>query len=84
MDLFDPEGSELYLKAVADYVKLGKPLNFYAVAEAARQRGEVALGYRLHADADDATRAYGVVVNPDKSVPVTLGEQDRIVVLAEK
>ena len=62
-DLFDPEGSEVYLKPAGDYVELGEPLNFYTVVEAARQRSEVALGYRRHADAGDATRDYEVVVN---------------------
>jgi voltage-gated potassium channel Kch len=82
-DLFDPEGAEVYLKPAADYVKLDEPLNFYTVVESARRRGEVALGYRLHAHADDVTKAYGVVLNPDKSAPLAFTEQDRVVVLAE-
>jgi voltage-gated potassium channel Kch len=83
-DLFDPEGSEVYLKPAADYVALGEPLNFYTVVEAARRRGEVAMGYRVQAHANDATKAYGVVLNPDKSVPITFVDQDRIIVLAEQ
>jgi voltage-gated potassium channel Kch len=82
-DLFGPEGSEVYLKPAANYVKLGEPLNFYTVVEAARQRGEVAMGYRLQAHANDVTESYGVVLNPDKSVPLTFAEQDQIIVLAE-
>ena len=34
-------------------------------------------------DARDAGKAYGVVVNPDKSAAVTFAEGDRLVVLAE-
>jgi voltage-gated potassium channel Kch len=83
-DLFDPDGSEVYLKPAGDYVETGKRLNFYTVVESARRRGEVAMGYRLHADAQDAARSYGVVVNPDKSAPITFAEQDRIIVLAEE
>ena len=83
-DLFDPEGSEIYLKPAADYIQPGEPVNFYSVVEAARRRGETALGYRLLAEANDASRAYGVVINPEKSVPVAFAEQDRIVVLAEE
>jgi voltage-gated potassium channel Kch len=83
-DLFDPAGSEIYLKPAANYVALGEPVNFYTVVEAARQRGEAPLGYRLQANAKDPEKAYGVVVNPDKSATVTLGEADRIVVLAEQ
>ena len=50
---------------------------------AARQRGEVALGYKLRAHAGDAAKAYGVTVNPDKGAAVTFGEADRIIVIAE-
>jgi voltage-gated potassium channel Kch len=83
-DLFDPEGSEIYLKPATYYVESGKPVNFYTVVEAAKRRGETALGYRLLAQANDASKAYGVVLNPDKSVPVTFAEQDRIIVLSEE
>ncbi len=65
-DIFDPEGSEIYVKPAANYVKLGEPVNFYTVVEAARRRGEVAFGYRRMADAGDAAKSYGVVVNPTK------------------
>lgn len=82
-DLFDPEGSEIYLKPAGDYVELGIPVNFYTVIEAARRRGEVAIGYRQMASAKDADKAYGVAVNPKKSEKVTFYEADRVVVLAE-
>jgi voltage-gated potassium channel Kch len=82
-DIFDPEGSEVYLKPASSYVKTGVPVNFYTVVEAAKQRGEVAFGYRLSAQAKNAEKAYGVAVNPDKSKEVTFGEGDKIVVLAE-
>jgi len=83
-DLFDPEGSEIYLKPAASYVKPGVPLNFYTVVDSARRGGETALGYRIQAHAYDAANAYGVILNPDKSVPVTFSEQDEIIVLAEE
>ena len=82
-DVFDPEGSEIYLKLASNYVAIGEPINFYTVVEAARRRGGVALGYRLRANANDPEKAYGVVVNPDKANPVTFSEWDRIIVLAE-
>ncbi len=46
-DLLDTQGQEIYLKPAADYVETGKPVNFYTITEAARRRGEVAIGYRL-------------------------------------
>jgi ion channel POLLUX/CASTOR len=82
-DIFDPEGSEIYLKLASDYVKLGEPVNFYTVVEAARRRNEIAIGYRIKAKATDAAQAYGVVVNPDKSQEVSFTAWDRIVVIAE-
>lgn len=82
-DLFDPEGVEIYLKPADDYVEPGRSIDYYTVTEAARQRGEIAIGYRLAAQADDATHAYGVRVNPRKSDTLTLGVGDAVIVLAE-
>ncbi len=82
-DIFDPEGSEIYLKPVSDYVETGKPLNFYTVTEAARRLGHVALGYRLVSEAGEAAKSYGVHTNPKKSVPVTFTPEDKIIVLAD-
>jgi hypothetical protein len=82
-DIFDPEGAEIYLKPAVRYVRPGIPVSFYTVVEAARRRGEAAIGYRLHALADDAGRAYGVRVNPPKSELVTFAPDDRVVVVAE-
>ncbi len=82
-DLFDADGSELYLRPASQYVALDQPLSFYTVVEAARQRGEVALGYRQHAHASDAGKDYGVKVNPVKSAQIAFQAEDRIIVLAE-
>jgi ion channel POLLUX/CASTOR len=83
-DIFDPEGSEIYLKPAVDYVKPGEPVNFYTVVESARRRDQVAIGYRLKSRSNSAAEAYGVVVNPDKSKDVTFAETDRIIVVAEE
>ena len=82
-DLFDPEGSELYLKPAGDYVTLGRPVSFGTVVEAARRRGEVAIGYRSAAFSADAKASYGVRVNPPKADRVTFADGDRVIVLAE-
>lgn len=83
-DLFDPEGSELYLKPAATFVETGKPLNFYTVVEAARRCGAVAIGYRIQAESRIAAASYGIHINPKKSAAVTFQPEDRIIVLAEK
>ena len=82
-DLFDPEGSEVYLKPVEQYVRLGQPVNFYTLVEAARRRGEVAFGYRQQALSKDAGQAYGVRLNPAKSKAITFQPGDKVVLLAE-
>lgn len=81
--LFSADGSEIYVRPMTDYVKPGVAVDFHTVLEAAAQRGETAIGYRLHAHAQDPARGYGVKVNPNKSEKVTFGVDDRIVVLAE-
>lgn len=83
-DLFDPDGSEIYLKPVGDYVEIGQPVNFYTVVEAARHRGETALGYRIVSEQHDADKGYGVRTNPKKSAEVTFAAIDKVIVLAEE
>jgi voltage-gated potassium channel Kch len=82
-DLFNPEGSEIHLRPVANYIEPGQPVNFYTVVESARQQDEIALGYHLQAYANDPTRNHGVVLNPNKHEPVTFGAEDRIIILTE-
>ncbi len=81
--LFDPEGSELYLKPASEYVKLDTPLSFYTVVEAARRRNEVAVGYRVKSEAGNPQKSYGLHLNPDKSQRITFAEGDRMILLAE-
>jgi hypothetical protein len=83
-DLLDPEGAEIYLKPATDYVAADRAVPYLAVVEAARRRGEVAIGFRLAAEAGDPALAYGVHVNPGKGHEVTFGTDDRVVVLAER
>jgi hypothetical protein len=83
-DIFDPEGSEIYLKPVGDYVEAGKPVNFYTAVEAARRFDHVAIGYRLAHESGDAKKSYGVHTNPEKSELVTFAPEDKVIVLAEE
>ena len=82
-DMFDPEGSEIYLKSASDYIETGEPVNFYTVVEAARRRGHVAIGYRLVHESGNAAKSYGVHTNPKKSELVTFALEDKVIVLAE-
>jgi hypothetical protein len=81
-DLFDSEGSEIYLRPASDYVQPGATVTYATVVEAARRYGEVALGYRIRAEWNDATSAYGVHLNPRLDTSVTLDAADKVVVLA--
>ncbi|MBN2363823.1 potassium transporter TrkA [candidate division WOR-3 bacterium] len=82
-DLFDPEGSETYIKPVERYVKTGTTIDFYTVLKSASLKSEVAIGYRLKKFWNDPEKAYGIVVNPDKSEKITFSEGDKIIVMAE-
>ena len=83
-DLLDEDGSEIYMRDASDYVTLGTPVSFYTITEAARRRGEVAIGHRcVRAGADDPRNMGGVVINPTKSGTHTYTAQDKIIVLAQ-
>ena len=82
-DLFSSEGSEIYLRPANAYVQLGVTVDFYTLLEAARQRGETAIGYRIAADARDSEKRYGVHVNPRKAGRFVLESGDKVIVLAE-
>ncbi|CAN5306734.1 lipoprotein [soil metagenome] len=82
-DLFASVGSEIYLNPVERYLTPGSDVDFYTVLEAARRRGETAIGYRIHADARNGDRGYGVAVNPKKADRVGFVAGDKIIVLAE-
>ena len=81
--LFSSEGSEVYLRPAENYIATGSPADFYSVCEAARQRGETAIGYRVAQYAHSSAHAYGVTVNPDKTSKRTFAPGDSIIVLAE-
>lgn len=83
-DLFDPEGAEIYLKPVENYIRPGASVNFYTLVEAARRKGELAIGYRLQAQSQDAAASYGVHLNPRKSEVVKFRAGDRLIVLADQ
>ncbi len=82
-DIFDPEGSEIYIKPAADFIALDQPLDFYTVIEAARQQNSIAIGYRISADANNRLKAYGIHINPKKSEKIVFSSQDKIIVISE-
>lgn len=82
-DLFDADGSEIYIKPAREYVQTGQSMNFYTVLESAARKNEVAIGYRVITKAKTADEQYGVVLNPKKSEEFMLEEDDMVIVLSE-
>ncbi|PIB34188.1 hypothetical protein BFP72_01455 [Reichenbachiella sp. 5M10] len=82
-DLFDADGSEIYIKPAKEYVTVGEPVNFYTVLESAAKMNQVAIGYRILAQSKNVDAQYGVVVNPNKAEYIKFAENDEIIVLSE-
>ncbi|PIE53356.1 potassium transporter TrkA [Candidatus Fermentibacteria bacterium] len=82
-NLFDPAGSEIYLKPVSRYVKTDEKLNFYTIVKSAAQLGETAIGYRIAAQKNSSADNYGIKVNPPKNQLLSFSRDDMIIVLAE-
>ncbi|GMV16514.1 MAG: hypothetical protein HS104_25155 [Polyangiaceae bacterium] len=82
-DLFQSEGSEIYLKDLTRYVPPGQPTTFEYLTVAAKARGEVALGIQIHVN--DPAQRYGVHLNPwqFRQAAITPKKGDRLIVLAE-
>ena len=81
-ELFDPRGSEIYLRPAEDYAKLGTELDIRTLVEVGRRRQEVVIGVRIAKYAKDPTRQYGITINPAKSSRLRLAPGDRVIVLA--
>ena len=82
-ELFSTEGSEIYIKPARDYVKLGVEVDFYTVTQSARDRAEVAIGYKVANKALNSQEKYTIKVNPNKAEPICFGDTDSVIVLAQ-
>ena len=82
-ELFNSEGSEVYLRPLGEYVLLDDPVDFTTIVAAASERGETAIGYRIGAHARSAADGYGVVVNPLKSEAHTFTAGDKVIILGD-
>lgn len=82
-DMFDADGSEIYLKSMSNYVKSDTEIDFYTVLESAKRQGQIAIGYRVMSKQYDKESSYGIVVNPVKSKKITFKPEDKIIVFAE-
>ncbi|MGB4775940.1 MAG: hypothetical protein WBP45_12250, partial [Daejeonella sp.] len=82
-DILNEKGSEIYMKPISNYIQLDIEVNFYTLIEAAQRKGHTAIGYRIMQDKHNIEKAYGVVINPDKSKNILFAPEDKLIVLAE-
>jgi hypothetical protein len=82
--LLTAEGVEIYLKPVSLFTKLGIAIPFHRILEASLQQQTLAIGYRIMKYAQDPNKFYGIVLNPDKDLPIIFRHDDKIIVLAEE
>ena len=83
-DLFNSDGSEIYIKPVSDYITTGNKVNFYTIIEAARKKNEVAIGYKVVAEESDPSKGYGIYINPKKSEMITTSFGDGIILISQE
>ena len=78
-ELLSTEGSELYMRPIESFVKIGFEVNFDTVIEAAARNGCIALGYRK---AETKYRK-DIVTCPKRSDRIVFNKGDSLIVLAE-
>ena len=84
LSLFDVKGPEILLKPVTEYIGMDGPVNFYTILDAAQQRNETAIGYRIKTKGNKAMKQFDVILNPTKSKLIDLAAADQIIVIAEE
>ena len=83
-ELLSAGGTEICLKPASRYVEPGVPCSFRDLQYSAQAMMETALGVRLAASPERGTGGHGVVLNPDRGATWRLGNDDRVVVLAQE
>ena len=88
-EIFRPKGSEIYLRAITEYVNISDELDFFDISYAAQSKNEIAIGYKLNRFMNDPITLFngkehnfGIVINPIKNKPIAFTEKDQIIVLA--
>lgn len=74
-ELVQPEGSNIHLKPVENYVEIDSEVNFYTIIEAARRKNETAIGYISHIETGTQ-----VCLNPLKTQKKRFYHFDKIIV----
>ncbi|MBN1499361.1 MAG: hypothetical protein JW982_04370 [Spirochaetes bacterium] len=83
-DLFNPEGSEVYIKPVNLFLsKLPAKMSFGEICASAIKRKETCFGIKVFAEEKNSDKNYGIYINPDKDKVFSLSEGDALITLAE-
>lgn len=83
-DIFQEDGSEIYLKPASLYFKnFPMDVSFADMMAIAQKRDEICLGVKIKADEMDNEANNGVQLIPEKNTRFTLYADDSLVVLAE-
>ena len=86
-DLFQAEGSELYIKPASYYFDFKNreaiTIPYGECVQAAKLRNEVILGLQIHANQKSKEDMFGIVLIPSKEEEFTLSSKDGLIALAE-
>ncbi len=83
-DIFEEDGSEIYLKPASLYFdSLPVELSFAEMMAVAQKRSEVCMGVKIKSLESSREDNNGVALIPDKNSTFTLNAEDSLVVLAE-
>ena len=86
-DLFQAEGSELYIKPASYYFDFNDnesiTVPYGECMQAAQLRDEVILGVQLHAEQKNKDKMFGIALIPDKNDEFILSKEDGLIALAE-
>ena len=84
VDLFQKEGSEVYIKPITLYFEEPEGFNvtFEDCVLAAQQRDEVCFGIKLGHLETDSKHNFGIYIIPPKDRYYTLRDDDALIVLA--
>ena len=86
-DLFQAEGSELYIKPASYYFDFKDretiTIPYGECVQAAKLRNEVILGLQIHANQKSKDDMFGIVLIPNKEEEFTLSSKDGLIALAE-
>jgi hypothetical protein len=82
-DLFETTGSEVCMRPISDYAQPQPGTHYGAYVAAAHRAGHLAIGYRS-TGARGKDLASAIHLDPPKSAPVDLKEDDRLIIIVSR